>query len=124
MTRTGVRRATVVASLALVSLGAIAGPDCKAFENFSDIRGSRVLGDVSEHVVIGTGRLYFHSSPYPNCRLRDVFILPGEVVNAYVEFAGYTAVMYLNKKTGDDAVGWVETTRLRATGRGIAPRDR
>jgi len=123
MKPTVVRGATFAASLALVSPCAVAGPDCKAFENFSDIQGSRVLADLSEHVVIGKDRLYFHSSPYLNCRLRDVFILPGETVNAYVEFAGYTAVMYLNRKTGEDAVGWVESARLRATGRGVAPHD-
>ena len=101
---------------------AAGGPDCKAFEGFSDLQGSRVPGYQSEREVIGQGRLYFHSSPYPKCRLPKLFIVPGDKVTAYVEFAGFTAVMYLNKKTGDDAMGWVESARLRVTGRGVSPR--
>ncbi len=117
------RRPLAIVSLATFQTCAFGAPDCRAFENFSDVRGSRVPGYQSERVVIGEGRLYFHTSPYPECRQPKVFILPGETVQAYVEFAGFTAVMYLNKKTGDDAVGWVESARLKVTGRGISPRQ-
>lgn len=113
----------LASGVALFSSAVFAGPDCKAFENFSDVQGSRITGDHAIYEVTGKGRLYFHSSPYPECRLSKVFILPGERVIAYVEFAGFTAVMYLNKKTGDDAVGWVESARLKATGTGIAPKQ-
>jgi hypothetical protein len=53
--------------------------------------------------------------------MSGVFVVPKDRLIAYVEYGGYTAVMYINSKAGGEAQGWVQTTRLRATGEGISP---
>lgn len=63
----------------------------------------------------------FHSAPRPDCRMQGVFILPGENVDAYLEYSGYKYVMYINLKTGNTTMGWVKSSRLRANGYGVAP---
>jgi hypothetical protein len=55
--------------------------------------------------------------------MQGVFILPGQRVNAYLEYRGFTSVMFLNMKNGTDAVGWIHSNRLRFNGYGIAPKQ-
>jgi hypothetical protein len=57
------------------------------------------------------------------CKLSGVFVLPGDRVNAYLVSSGYVLVMYLNTKTGSEANGWVQESRLKANGYGIAPKQ-
>ena len=67
--------------------------------------------------VIGAGRLQFYSAPDSRCPLRGVFVIPGDELVAYAETDdGWTSVMYLNPKTGNDFSGWVRSERLKATG--------
>jgi hypothetical protein len=41
-----------------------------------------------------------------------VFLLPGETMDASVEFAGYTAVRHLRPQNGAELKGWVRSERL------------
>ncbi|AVP97450.1 hypothetical protein C7S18_09680 [Ahniella affigens] len=81
---------------------------------------TRIDGCMAERAVIGSGRLQFHSAPDRVCTMPGVFVIPGDHLIAYSEFGGFTEVMYLNPKTGNDAMGWVESSRLKETGHGIA----
>lgn len=68
-------------------------------------------------VVIGAGRLQFYSAPDFRCPLRGVFVIPRDELVAYAATDdGWTSVMYLNPKAGDDVSGWVRSERLKATG--------
>jgi len=62
--------------------------------------------------VLGTGRLQFYSAPHEGCPLRGVFILPGEPVVALLQASRFTAVHYVNPRTGGQASGWVRSDRL------------
>jgi hypothetical protein len=53
--------------------------------------------------------------------MQGVFILPGETVDAYLEYAGYSHVMYIHLKTGRSTMGWVPSSRLAYNHFGIAP---
>ncbi len=99
-----------------------AGPDCAALDKDAYRDGDTVPGYDAGRVVIGSGRLQFHSGPDPKCKMAGVFVIPGQSLVAYVESKGFTAVMFINKKTGDSALGWVETARLKRDGSGISPR--
>jgi hypothetical protein len=62
--------------------------------------------------VLGKGRLQFYSAPDETCPLRGIFILPGEPVVALQQAARFTAVHYVNPRTGGQASGWVLSERL------------
>jgi hypothetical protein len=95
-------------------------PDCGTLDRRGNDEGVRIPGHLAIHKVIGEGRLPFHSGPDARCAIPDVFIIPNDEVIAYVEYGGFTFVMYL-KKDGGDASGWVRSERLRGTGTGISP---
>lgn len=68
-------------------------------------------------VVTGTGRLQFHSAPDSACPMKGVFIIPKDAVIAYAQTRdGWSSVMYLNPRTGNDASGWVRSARLKTVG--------
>lgn len=94
---------------------------CKALAQQANEEGVRIPGSAAIHRVSGQGRLQFYTAPRQDCTLKGTFILPGERVTAYSTFGDFTSVMYMNPRTGNDAEGWVLSTRLQATGYGIAP---
>lgn len=68
-------------------------------------------------VVTGTGRLQFHSAPDGAYPMKGIFIIPKDAVIAYAQTGdGWSSVMYLNPKTGNDVSGWVRLARLRTIG--------
>jgi hypothetical protein len=68
-------------------------------------------------VVTGTGRLQFHSAPDSACAMKGVFIIPKDEVIAYAQTRdGWSSVMYLNPRTGNDVSGWVRSARLKTIG--------
>ena len=71
---------------------------------------------VSSYRVTGAGRLYFHTAPDAACRDAKVFVIPGDKLTVYTEYQVYVSVMYLNPKSGEDFMGWVETKRLELVG--------
>jgi len=74
-------------------------------------------------VVIGTGRLQFYSAPSTQCAVKGVFIIPNDQVVTYAETKdGWSSVMYVNPRTGNDVSGWVRSERLKATGT-LGPRQ-
>jgi hypothetical protein len=96
-----------------------AGPDCAQLADGARKREVR-LNPPSAYVVAGTGRLPFHLAPDAACRDKNIFVIPGDRLTAYSEYQGYTSVMYLNPKTGQDFSGWVESKRLQFAGT-VAP---
>ena len=71
---------------------------------------------VSSYRVTGAGRLHFHTAPDAACRDAKVFVIPGDKLTVYTEYQGYVSVMYLNPKSGEDFLGWVEARRLEFVG--------
>lgn len=57
-------------------------------------------------VVTGSGRLQFHSAPDSACPMKGAFIIPKDEVIAYAQTRdGWSSVMYLNPRTGNDVSG-------------------
>lgn len=104
-----------------LATAARADVDCQALSDSASKIGVYIPGDDSGRQVIGSGRLQFYSAPNSACKVRGVFILPNETVDAYTEYNNFTSVIYINVKTKTKATGWVESSRLKPTGLGIAP---
>ena len=68
--------------------------------------------------VIGRGRLFFYSAPDERCIQKNIFIIPGDQVNAYTEYSDFMSVMYIDSH-GKDTEGWVKRDRLQE----VKPRD-
>ncbi|MCC8982591.1 hypothetical protein [Bradyrhizobium acaciae] len=69
------------------------------------------------NVVTGKGRLQFYSAPNLHCPISGVFVIPNDELVAYAQTNdGWSSVMYLNPRGGDDVSGWVRSARLKATG--------
>ena len=69
------------------------------------------------NVVVGTGRLQFYLAPNVGCPMEGVFVIPRDRLVAYAQTNdGWSSVMYLNPRTGNDVSGWVRSARLKATG--------
>lgn len=64
--------------------------------------------------LIGSGRVQFYSAPNADCVMQGVFALSGEPVEADREIDAYTLVWYRNPRTGGEASGWVQSSRLQA----------
>jgi hypothetical protein len=69
------------------------------------------------NVVVGAGRLQFYSAPNVRCPMDGVFVIPRDSLVAYAQTNdGWSSVMYLNPRTGNDVSGWVRSARLKQTG--------
>ena len=68
-----------------------------------------------EAAVIGKGRLYFYSAPSERCKMKGVFVVPGDVLTVYKSFDGWANVMYI-AKSGEDFMGWVLEKRINKIG--------
>ncbi len=111
----------IFASLLVSAVLGAAEPNCKAIDAQANEAGTRIPGHLAIHEVTGRGRLQFYSAPSEACVMPGIFVVPKDHLIAYVEYGGYTAVMYTNPRTEGEAQGWVRTERLRATGKGISP---
>jgi len=109
--------------LPLLPLSSVAatGPDCKAIDAAASAKAAVIPGDQSGRDVVGKGRAQFYSAPDRRCPVMGVFLVPRDSVNAYSDVDGFTFVMYLNPRTGEDTEGWIESKRLRVNGYGISP---
>lgn len=71
--------------------------------------------------VTGAGRLHFHTAPLDECRLPDLFVIPGDVLTVRHTYADFADVAYRNPRTGREAGGWVRLDRLAGAAGAAAP---
>ncbi len=97
--------------------GALAGPpNCEPPE----IGASRALlvSPPLGAVVVGKGRLQFHSAPDARCPMMGTFIIPKDAVVMYAQSPdfGWSLVAYVGPDFALQPEGWVRTARLKVTG--------
>ena len=101
----------------LLSALAVQGAHAACTEPQAGSDRAPALSPPLSQVVIGSGRLQFHSAPDGDCPMKGVFIIPKDEVTAYARTPdGWSSVMYLNPRTGNDVSGWVRSARLRTIG--------
>lgn len=101
----------------LLSALAIQGAHAACTEPQAGSDRAPALSPPLSQVVIGSGRLQFHSAPDSACPMKGVFIIPKDEVIAYAQTRdGWSSVMYLNPRTGNDVGGWVRSARLKTIG--------
>ena len=63
-------------------------------------------------VITGTGRAWFHTAPLDECKLPQLFVIPGDVLTVFHTYGDYADVAYRNPRTGREASGWIRLDRL------------
>lgn len=93
--------------LMLVTSIAVARDDdsCTQLSEVGHQSGVRIPGYLAIYEVVGDGRLQFYSAPDQGCKIPGVFVVPKDRLTAYVEYNGYTAVLYLGGKNGEEPLG-------------------
>lgn len=65
-------------------------------------------------------RTYFHSAPSSKCKIKNLFLIPNDSVNAYQAFDNegveWINIMYIDKK-GNYPDGWVKAKDFKISGR-------
>lgn len=108
--------------ITLLSFTSQANDFCSKLSTKADDERAIIQSSESGYKASGKGRVYFYSAPSEKCRIKNTFIIPGDLVNAYADFGDYTYIMYFTKD-GKDVEGWVRTDRLVETGTGIGPSE-
>lgn len=96
---------------------------CQKFDSISDKEKVLIDSSQSGYKVIGKGKAYFYTSPDFNCKINKLFLIEGDLANAYFDYSDFTFIMYLDKK-GKTIEGWIESNQLTPTGTGIGPSDK
>ena len=109
--------ACIVGSSALVGASALAESAQGCKEPETGTKEVPIFSPPIANVVVGAGRLQFYLAPNLRCPANGVFVIPRDRLIAYAETSdGWSSVMYLNPRTGNDVSGWVRSARLKATG--------
>ncbi|WP_336220684.1 hypothetical protein [Citrobacter amalonaticus] len=95
---------------------------CSSVSDKADTERAIIPSSDSGYKVSGRGRAYFYSAPDEKCAIKNLFIIPGDLVNASADYNNYTYIMYFTKD-GKDVEGWVKSNQLTPTGTGIGPSD-
>jgi hypothetical protein len=76
-----------------------------------------------EFKVVGPGRLYFYSAPFPKCKTA-IFIIPNDYGYTQSLHDGWASITYFSQPAGEVISGWVEAKRLEITDPRIARGER
>jgi len=85
---------------------------CEAAQITAASRWIPVESAQAGRVVTGTGRAWFHTAPLDECKLPQLFIIPGDVLTVLHTYGDYADVAYRNPRTGREASGWIKLDRL------------
>jgi hypothetical protein len=88
---------------------------CEAAQLTAASRWLPVEPAQSARVVTGTGRAWFHTAPLDECKLPQLFVIPGDVLTVLHTYADYADVAYRNPRTGREASGWIRLDRVAST---------
>lgn len=88
-----------------------AEPCVTAFERAAS-ESRTVFSPSLPYSVAGDGRLYFHSAPGHGCELKNTFVVAGDKLEVYAQYAGFSQVIFWHPRTGVGTAGWVLTSRL------------
>lgn len=96
---------------------------CSDINKIAAKRQEKTPSDNSGYVIKNAGRTYFYSAPDERCKIKELFIVQGDLVNVYADYNGFSSIMYF-KKNGVPVTGWVHSDTLKPTRTGIGPKKR
>jgi hypothetical protein len=58
---------------------------------------------LSGYRVVGAGRAYIYSAPGEACYNKQLFLVPGDLLNGYLEYNDFISMLYINPASGKNA---------------------
>jgi hypothetical protein len=105
------------ACLFLLSATAFAAPLANCQEPKAGTKDAPIFSPPRAAVVVGVGRLQFYAAPRKQCPISGIFVVPKDQLVVYAQTDdGWSSVMFINRRTGDDVSGWVRSARLKDVG--------
>lgn len=104
----------------LIPVAGFADEYCENVSEQAKLKPIVIPSYQSGRVVIGSGRLQFYSAPDAKCKIKGVFVVPGDSLDASAEYGNYASVIYYDK-SDKSVFGWVEKNRLKENGVGMGP---
>ncbi|WP_337262101.1 MULTISPECIES: hypothetical protein [unclassified Serratia (in: enterobacteria)] len=95
---------------------------CDEINSLAERYQSIISSNESGYVVSGNKKVYFYSAPDEGCKIKGLFIVKGDLVNAYADYKGFSSIMYF-KKNGEQVSGWIHSDSIKPTGTGIGPKQ-
>ncbi|SQI26960.1 Uncharacterised protein [Salmonella enterica subsp. arizonae] len=83
-------------STCLSSSNALANDDCENYGRKSEVSQTYINPDNTSFEVVSTKRLHFFSSPNKDCKIKDLFLVPGDIITGHTEYNGYVSASYAN----------------------------
>lgn len=113
-------KVVVVFFLFAISFFANTNEYCDKFENDRQEQQIIIPSYKSTYKVIADGRLYFYSAPDKECKIKGLFIIKNDIVDAYKIDGDFIFVMFFTKDN-KSVEGWVDIRGVAATGSGVGP---
>jgi hypothetical protein len=85
---------------------------CEAAQLTAASRWIPVESAQAGRVITGAGRAWFHTAPLDECKLPQLFVIPGDALTVLHTYGDYADVTYRNPRTGREASGWIKVDRL------------
>lgn len=90
---------TILVALIIFSTKTLADESlCQKFDSISDKEKVLIDSSQSGYKVIGKGKAFFYTAPDFNCKINKLFLIEGDLANAYFDYSDFTFIMYLDKK--------------------------
>ena len=109
------RKYTIALVAIFLNSYAIASDFCADLGNKAHVEQAYLERSKSIFEVISKNRLYFNSAPSNKCKVKDLFLVPGDKVIGYAEYDNFLSAAYF-KGDGDSVDGWLDMTQLKNTG--------
>lgn len=92
-------------STCLPSSNALANDDCENYGRKSEVSQTYINPDNNSFEVVSTKRLHFFSSPNKDCKIKDLFLVPGDIITGHTEYNGYVPASYAKMSHGQSLDG-------------------
>ncbi|MBX4652847.1 hypothetical protein [Klebsiella michiganensis] len=99
-------------SIYLYSSVAFANDGCENYGRKSEASQTYINPDNNSFEVISTKRLHFFSSPNKACKIKDLFLVPGDIISGHTEYNGYVSASYAKNESWS-VTGWLDKSQLK-----------
>lgn len=94
---------------------------CSNANKIAATKQGKIPTDNSGYVIKNAGRTYFYSAPDESCKIKDLFIVQGDLVNVHAEYNEFSSITYF-KKNDAPISGWIHSDTLKPTRTDIGPK--
>lgn len=96
----------------LPSSYALANDVCENYGRKSEASQTYINPDNNSFEVVSTKRLHFFSSPNKACKIKDLLLVPRDIITGHTEYNGYVSASYEKNKSWS-VTGWLDKSQVK-----------